>query len=389
MKSIISAYLLLCLLLLSFFQYYLIIFSISDGRIYLDNGAPVNNIDERRLLDESIVGKDYKSSSWYKDVPYLLSLAKSSTPQTPFRVLLIVTSLTEYDKGTRGTLRGYDRLQNVLLPPLVDSVNSMHSRGWHVDVYLVLGYGPFLPERRKIVQNALPDGVGLEVWEDAIPLYYASTYAKRPREDQSLKLADHALSRQHRFVLRDKLQEYDFFSCFEDDMRIMDNHVINFLEMSADIRELYDRALSSKDGMVHVSTKEQSSLLPQRVRHKPNDKASVGNDVVDDPLSAEHIKRLFPGLLRVEVLDRKPDHPLRVKGVLEKHRFVREVPPSTNAFSSKSSLSPLKCCDEEDPPRGKMTAHPDLEDIVMWETNIQATGVRKYPQPIGWSASMP
>ena len=388
MKSSISTYLLTCIFLVSVFTQYLII-SIDDGEDFVDNTAGANNINKRRLSDERMGKGDNKSNNWYKDVPQLLSLAKSSTPQKPFRILLIITSLTEYDKGTRGTLRGYDRLQNVLLPPLVDSVNSMHSRGWHVDVYLVLGYGPFLPERRQMVRDSLPEGVGLEVWDDAIPLFYASTYAKRPREDQSLKLADHALSRQHRFVLRDKLQEYDFFSCFEDDMRIMDTHVINFLEMSADIRELYDRALSSKDGMVHVTSKKQSSMSPHRVRHKPNDKASVGNDVVDDPISVDHIKRLFPGLLRVEVIDRKPDHPLRVKGLMEKHRFVREVPPSTNAFPSNISLSPLKCCKEEDPPRGKMTAHPTIEDVVMWETNIQATGVRKYPQPIGWIAAMP
>lgn len=242
-----------------------------------------------------------------------------------------------------------------------------------------------------MVQDALPEGVGLEVWEDAIPLFYANTYNKRPKADQMLTLADHALSRQHRFVLRDKLQSYDFFSCFEDDMRIMDTHVLNFLEMSADIRELYDRAISSKDGMVHVTRNEGNSFTIQRVRHKPNDKALIGNDAVDDPISAEHIKRLFPGLLRVEVLDRDPNHPLRSNGVLEKHRFVKEVPPSSEAFSSesKSLLSPSKCCDEKDPPRGKMTAHPVMEEIVMWETNIQATGVRKFPSPIGWAATMP
>jgi hypothetical protein len=335
---------------------------------------------DRRLSAASVD----KTQEWYQDVPYLLSLAKSATPKAPFRVLLVITSLTEYDKGTRGTLHGYDRLKNVLLPPLVDSVNSMHSRGWHVDVYLILGYGPFLPERRQMVQDALPEGVGLEVWEDAIPLHYANTYAKRPKADQTLTLADHALSRQHRFVVRDKLKDYDFFSCFEDDMRILDIHVVNFLEMSADIRELHDRALSSEDGTVHATNNGQTAIV-QRVRHKPNDKASVGNDVADDPISTEQIKRLFPGLLRVEVLDRKPDHPLRVNGVLDNHKFAKEVRPSSNA----SLLSALKCCEEQDPPRGKMSSHPTIDELVIWETNIQATGVRNYPEPIGWAAAMP
>jgi hypothetical protein len=345
-----------------------------------ETGKFVSDIKAGRRLSANSADT---TDRWYEDVPHLLSLAKSTTHETPFRVLLVITSLTEYDKGTRGTMHGYDRLKNVLLPPLVDSVTSMHSRGWHVDVYLILGYGPLSPERRQMVLDALPKGVGLEVWDDAIPLHYEKTYAKRPKADQTLTLADHALSRQHRFVVRDKLKDYDFFSCFEDDMSILDVHILNFLDISADIRELYDRAKSSEGGMVQTNNRQAAST--QRVRHKPNDKATVGNDVVDDPISAEHIKRLFPGLLRVEVLDRKPDHPLRVNGVLERHRFAKEVKPSLNS----SLLSPMKCCDEQDPPRGKMTSHPTIDELVIWETNIQATGVRKYPDPIGWAAAMP
>ena len=354
--------------------------------VQIINHTSKSKIENRRLSE----GINFLQSNWYKDVPYLFSLAKSPT-KTPFRVLIIITSLTEYDKGTRGTLLGYDRLKNVLLPPLVDSVSSMHSRGWHVDVYLILGYGPLKPERRQMVQDALPNGVGLEVWDDAVPLYYAKTYNKPPKEDQMLTLADHALSRQHRFVLRDKLHQYDFFSCFEDDMRIMDTHVLNFLEISANIRELYDRALSSENGKVHVTENGGVSSKTKRVRHQPNDNAPFGNDVVDDPVSSEHVKRLFPGLLRVEVLDRQDSHPLRAKGVLDNHLFVKEVPPSPNAFSSlgRSILSPIKCCDEDAEARGKMTAHPPIEDVVMWETNIQATGVRRFPEPIGWTATMP
>ena len=127
----------------------------------------------------------------------------------------MVTSLVEYDRGTRGTTLGRDRLGEVLLPQIVASVESMTSRGWHVDVYLVLGYPTLAPIRRRMISDALPPTVGLEVWEDAIPLYYAKTYnKKRPGSEQKLTMADHALSRQHRYVLRDKLPHYDFFVCF-------------------------------------------------------------------------------------------------------------------------------------------------------------------------------
>ncbi|KAL7516195.1 hypothetical protein ACHAWX_001236 [Stephanocyclus meneghinianus] len=386
---------LLSAVILSFTQF-ISFLHLSSTDFYLDssqNQFILQSSIEKRRLDTTIV--DRPPLPWYHDVPSLLSRAESpahSSSAAPFRLLLITTSLSEYDKGTRGTQRGYDRLRNVLLPPLVDAVDSMHSRGWHVDVYLVLGYGPLSHERRRMIEEALPSDVGLEIWDDAIPLFYANSYNKRPKKDQSLTAADHALSRQHRFVLRDKLNHYDFFVCFEDDMRIRAEHVSNFLQLSAQIRDLYDQASSSHDGMVHVSPHLRgNSTSSPRARHKSNDKASVGNDVVHDPIRADQIQRLFPGLLRVEVLDRHPNHPLRVEGVLDNHRFAKEVPPSPLAFSSNgtSVLNPMKCCQEEEPPRGKMTSHPNIEEVVLWETNIQATGVRRYPDPIGWVAAMP
>lgn len=171
-------------------------------------------------------------------------------------------------------------------------------------------------------------------------------------------------------------------------MRITADHVLNFLELSSDIKQLHSQALSSPDQLARVSDPSP----PRSNRHKPNDGASVGNDVVDDAISAEHVKRLFPGLLRVEVLDRKPDHPLRRSNSLDTHQFINEVPPSPNAFTSnerRESILRPDCCVEDDPPRGKMTANPTMEDIVMWETNIQATGVRRLPDPVGWVAAMP
>ena len=339
------------------------------------------------------------NDGWFKDVPHILSLATSQPSQTTttsheqLKVLLVVTSLVQYDKGTRGTQHGYDRLQHVVLPQLIDSVSSMVNNSWKVDVYFVLGYETLENDRRQMIKDALPNGVGLEYWEDAIPYHYANTYNKRPKDDQMLKIADHALSRQHRFVLRDKLPYYDFFACFEDDIRITAEHVINFLQLSSDIKQLHDKAMSSPDHLVHV----EDESPPRSQRHQPNDGASFGNDVVDDPISAEHVKRLFPGLIRVEVLDRQPFHPLKSAGVLDNHRFVKEVPPSSNAYTTsqnvdgvlESILSPSICCDEDEPGRGKLTPHPKMNELVLWETNIQATGVRKLPQPIGWVAVLP
>ena len=52
---------------------------------------------------------------------------------------------------------------------------------YQVGVYLVLGW-KLLPERRKLIEDALPEGVGLQVWDDATPLGY-----DRPATDVKLK----------------------------------------------------------------------------------------------------------------------------------------------------------------------------------------------------------
>ncbi|KAL3817659.1 hypothetical protein ACHAXA_002004, partial [Cyclostephanos tholiformis] len=400
-----------------------------------DDDDPASSRDgggyvRRRLLTaavaagEGIVPSSYDESDdrWFRDVPLALSLAigsdaffssvpnrnitSSSSPHggggggRDLRVLLVITSLVEYDRGTRGTTLGRDRLMEIVLPQIVLSVESMSDRGWAVDVYLILGYPSLEPNRRRVVRDALPITVGLEIWEDAIPLHYAKTYNKeRPGNDQRLTTADHALSRQHRYVLRDKLPYYDFFACFEDDMRITANHVINFLEISASIKRIHDSAEASPDRHAHVVVAEHhrsdnggNNRTARAPRHRPNDGASVGNDVANDPISAEHVRRLFPGFIRVEVLDRMPDHPLRISGILDDHLFAREVPRSADAFlaglagESTSVLRPTACCGGDN---DRDLYRPRMDEVVMWETNVQATGVREYPHPLGWVAAMP
>ena len=64
----------------------------------------------------------------------------------------------------------------------------------------------------------------------------------------------------------------------EDDIRITADHVINFLQLSSDIKQLHDKALSNDDHHAHVDDESP----PRSQRHVPNDGSSFGNDVVDD-----------------------------------------------------------------------------------------------------------
>jgi hypothetical protein len=160
----------------------------------------------RRLVDNAALGVG--------PIAHTLSKArKSKNSDHPLRVLYVVTSLVEYDSGTRGTSHGADRLKAVVLPAILDAVTSMVNRGWRVDLFLILGYEKL--ERKQLIQDALPSGVGLEFWEDAMPLHYKKRFKQRgPDLHQKLEVATHGLSRQHRYVIKDKLLEYDFFACF-------------------------------------------------------------------------------------------------------------------------------------------------------------------------------
>lgn len=113
-----------------------------------------------------------------------------------FRILHVVTSLAEFNDGTRNTERGSDRLAETLIPTLKSSVESFIEKStnvnWDIDVYLILGY-VLKPERKQLIVDALPEGVGLEVWDDAIPLYYEKG------EDKLIKSIPRALARQVSF----------------------------------------------------------------------------------------------------------------------------------------------------------------------------------------------
>ena len=76
------------------------------------------------------------------------------------------------------------------------------------------------PERRALVRQALPAPVGLDVWNDATPLgndTAKKTYTRL--ENRTLHL-----DWKYRFVIKDKLLEYDIFVVFEDDMLIKAAH---------------------------------------------------------------------------------------------------------------------------------------------------------------------
>ena len=190
------------------------------------------------------------------------------------RLLYIVTSRSMYDTGRRETIRGYDRFSQTLIPIVRESAKSLSSL-CDVDVYLITFY-PVNSTRRQELRKALPDHVGLEFWDEASPLFYDYQKGKLMNAGNALSNHTRGLSRQHRFVVKDKLSHYDYFAALEDDMLIHGSQMENFIEVSNELYRL------------------RTTANVTRPRHSPVEFDFYGE------MTANQLERTIPGWFRVE-----------------------------------------------------------------------------------------
>jgi hypothetical protein len=263
----------------------------------------------------------------------------------PIRILYTVTTLNEYDEGTRATTKGFDRLSYLLIPVVKEGVSSLHAAGYHVDVCIVSHYEMTRP---KLLYDALADvefDVHVQYWDNAAPLSYKPD--KRDDPKAALWRNTLALARQHRFVVKDHLFNYDVFLNFEDDMIIHAGMVDNYLAMT---EKLYKLRETSPD-----------SVPDQQL------KSFYG------PLTKDQLKRSYPGLMRVEVLLDEEQY-----GTQEK---LDPVPVATHP-----DIDPRPCCHlQYAANEGKRPPDPTTDKMFLWETNIVALGVR-HVEGLGWLA---
>lgn len=107
------------------------------------------------------------SSLKHEHVTRQLGELEGQESSQPMKILYTITSLAEYNTGARATVKGSDRLQETLIPVIAEGVRSMLEFGYQVDVFIVSHY--FMrPERLQLIRDSLPEGVGLEYWDDAV-----------------------------------------------------------------------------------------------------------------------------------------------------------------------------------------------------------------------------
>lgn len=302
------------------------------------------------------------------------SSTTQSTPKT--RVLYIVTSLAEYNTGQRNTIKGQDRLAEVVLPVLLQSVQSMLStENYQVDVYLILAY-KLRPEREQFIRDqflqlstimeagtAAAASVGLQIWDDACPL----GYDKRKGHADTVANNTRALARQHRYVIKDKLPYYDVFVNFEDDMLVTAAHVQHYLDVS--------KALERIRGVARDETHPV---------HEGDAASFFG------PLTVRQLDRLIPGFVRVEVLQNKKENGAQRE--LDPIPLDYNIVDDNNNKGNKQSKAKEQHFDPE-PCCGATT---DASDVIVWETAIKALAVRKLPaakakskRKLDWVAFLP
>ena len=252
------------------------------------------------------------------------------------KILYTVTTLAEYDKGNRATTKGFDRMSNSMIPVLKENVESLLAAGYHVDVFIISFYDM---TRQHLIRQALPPQVKISIWDNAAPY----TYQVDKMDDPKRKVFPNTLhlARQHRFVVKDNLFMYDFFLNFEDDMVIKAEHVQNHLELTQKLYQLREDA-------------------PETV-----DRNQLKN--YHGALTKDQLKRMFPGLIRVEVL-------------LDEKKYGTQTELDPVPVTHHPDIDPRPCCHMSNVSvSDSRPKDPASEKLFLWETGIQALGVRKMP----------
>ena len=285
-------------------------------------------------------------------------------PQIGDRILYIITSIAEFDTGRRSTTKGNDRFSRTLVPVISESVHSMTSLGYEVDVYLI-AYYDVSPARYSELRTALPDEVGLEVWDDAAPLGYE-------RENSVERIQDHhrGLSRQHRYVIKDKFLYYDLFLCFEDDMLIRGPHVQHYVHVTDALYRLRTTgATSAANGLLPGGGAVASSV-------------KEAENLFYGPMTEAQLARTIPGFVRVEAA-RRPGFqpgPERFEQIPVNYRWGDDM------NRTGSGVDPAVCCHVSEAAMAaaggpqRIPSAPSVSDLYFWETSIEALGVRKMPE---------
>jgi len=299
------------------------------------------------LIEPGSKDESHATARFAQEIPEVVPKVYGSKRN---RILYIVTTLAEFNNGMRKTEKDQDRFGEIVIPILVDGVESMINEPfkYHVDVFLIAGF-KVKPEREKYLRQQLPNGVGLEIWDDACPMEYDQ---KNP---DKLILNTRALARQHRYVVKDKLAYYDLFVAFEDDMRVAGDHARHYIRMSDEIERLRAEAPES---------------IPDHVPENFHGALTKGQ-----------LERFLPGFIRAEVMVDPNEYGAQIKLDPVNRDYTFEVYEGGHLTKHQMHFDPKICCHMVTKHK-KAPSHPQSRDVVIWDTSIKAISVLQMPEPL-------
>jgi len=318
---------------------------------------------ENKVLDDGIVTPANGSINDEEQLSNSGSATIRQSPprKTPIRILYTITTLAE------------DRLQQTLIPVAQEGSHSMVKAGYYVDVYII-AYYTMTQEEKDDVRSAISkvSRGNVTIWDDAAPYAYIKGLG---RPSNALKVGilqnyDVGLSRQHRYVVKDRLMDYDLFLNFEDDMIIQSDTIDYYLEMTQTLFKLRENAPDT------VPAKQLDSFYGM--------------------LTKSQLERIIPGLIRVEVLLTDPrdltvtEEAAKVfpqnrhhgtRKHIKKHSFTKGVPDTRH-----SGINATSCCHLSKYSSSVLRPPKPMSKLLFqWETQVVALGVRHMPT-LGWVA---
>lgn len=219
----------------------------------------------------------------------------------------------------------------------------MVAKGYHVDVYIVSYYEMTRKSLVTFAMEEVSSDISVSFWDNAAPISYDPM--KRDKPDAKLWENTLGLARQHRFVVKDNLFDYDLFLNFEDDMILSADMVDNYLQMTKTLYKLRETA--------------PDEVSDQQLKN------------FHGPLTKDQLKRSYPGLMRVEVL-------------LDEEHYGTQTELDPVPVADHPDIDPKPCCHLSDTAVSDSRPQaPTTDQLFLWETNIIALGVRHIDE-LGW-----
>jgi len=213
-----------------------------------------------------------------------------------------------------------------------------------------------------LIREALHrNDVGLEYWDNATPLGYK--LEKGPGNEKYVREITRALARQHRFVMKDKLMDYDFFAAFEDDMMITGHHVHQHLLVAGELARLKAIAPDVPTDVPLTTATTTRNQLERRYHGQ---------------LTKKQLSRMMPGLIRVEVLLDEEHFPA------QNNTGPIPIDLDFDGYDETVEAHPEYCCHLQNAtsaasPSSRRPMQPSSDKLLIWETAIIALGIHKMP----------